>query len=206
MLRLVARLLGGRGVPLVLGSRFASRAPARTIPFALAVTLATGTLAFAAIERSSSEQARLDRASYVTGADVRVAAPPEAQRAGAVAERATLLSRNGRVLAQGPAGERSSPLVGIADSIAGSMEPEETREEREQLYAHGFPRDYPVGQSGLEEAFEDRLRGRPGGELIAGGRRVLARTAPRAARPERARASAALTEPTAAGLQRRSTG
>ena len=75
-LRLVARLLGGRGVPLVLGTRFAARAPARAIPFALAVTLATGTLAFAAIERSSSEQARVDRATYVTGADVRVTAPP----------------------------------------------------------------------------------------------------------------------------------
>jgi peptidoglycan glycosyltransferase len=93
-------------------------------------------------------------------------------------ERATLLSRNGRVLAEGPAEARSSPLVGIADSIAGSMEPEETRAEREALYARGFPRDWPVGQSGLEEAFEDRLAGRPGGELLAG-RRVLARARPR---------------------------
>ena len=30
---------------------------------------------------------------------------------------------------------RTSPLVGIADSIAGSMQPEETREERTALYA-----------------------------------------------------------------------
>ena len=94
------------------------------------------------------------------------------------AERATLLSRNRRVLARGQAGERSSPLTGIADSIAGSMEPEETAAEREGLYAAGFPRDWPVGQSGLEEAFEDRLRGRPGGELRAG-RRALARAQPR---------------------------
>jgi penicillin-binding protein A len=95
-------------------------------------------------------------------------------------ERATLLSRNGRVLAEGPAEARSSPLVGIADSIAGSMEPEETRAEREALYARGFPRDWPVGQSGLEQAFEDRLAGRPGGELLAG-RRPLARARPREA-------------------------
>jgi penicillin-binding protein A len=95
-------------------------------------------------------------------------------------ERATLLSRNGRVLAEGPADARSSPLVGIADSIAGSMEPEETRAEREALYARGFPRDWPVGQSGLEQAFEDRLAGRPGGELLAG-RRPLARARPREA-------------------------
>ena len=81
---------------------------------------------------------------------------------------------------QGPADARTSPLVGIADSIAGRMEPEETAEERRALYARGFPADWPVGQSGLEEAFEQRLRGRPGGELVAGNR-VLARA--RRARP-----------------------
>jgi penicillin-binding protein A len=102
------------------------------------------------------------------------------RRESAPPERATLLSRNGRVLAEGPADARSSPLVGIADSIAGSMEPEETRAEREALYARGFPRDWPVGQSGLEQAFEDRLAGRPGGELLAG-RRPLARARPREA-------------------------
>jgi hypothetical protein len=96
------------------------------------------------------------------------------------AERATLRSRDRKILAEGPAPARTSPLVGIADSIAGRMEPEETPEERAALYARGFPPDWPVGQSGLEEVFEERLRGRPGGELIAGGR-VLARARPRAA-------------------------
>jgi hypothetical protein len=96
------------------------------------------------------------------------------------ARRATIHSRDGKVLAQGPAPTRTSPLVGIADSIAGRMEPEETAEERASLYARGYPRDWPVGQSGLEQVFEQRLRGRPGGELIAGGR-VLARARPRAA-------------------------
>ena len=95
--------------------------------------------------------------------------------------RAKLRSRDGKVLAEGPADGRSSPLLGIADSIAGRMEPEETAEERRALYARGFPADWPVGQSGLEEAFEKRLRGRPGGELLAG-RRVLARARPRAAK------------------------
>jgi peptidoglycan glycosyltransferase len=98
------------------------------------------------------------------------------------AVRATLRSRDGKVLAAGPADARTSPLVGIADSIAGRMEPEETAEERRALYAHGYPADWPVGQSGLEEAFEERLRGRPGGELVAGNR-VLARAHPRAAKP-----------------------
>ena len=95
--------------------------------------------------------------------------------------RATLRSRDGKVIAEGPADGRTSPLVGIADSIGGRMEPEETAAERRALYARGFPPDWPVGQSGLEEAFEGRLHGRPGGELVAGGR-VLARARPRAAR------------------------
>lgn len=94
-LRLVARLLAGRAAPVVLGSRFAARAPARAVPFALAVTLATGTLTFAALERGSSAGARVDRAIYVTGSDVRVTAPPDAQRAGAVAERSQLSSLPG---------------------------------------------------------------------------------------------------------------
>jgi penicillin-binding protein A len=106
------------------------------------------------------------------------------RRESAPPERATLFSRNRKVLAEGPADARNSPLVGIADSIAGSMEPEETRDERDALYARGFPRDWLVGQSGLEEAFEDRLAGRPGGELSAG-RRLLARARPREAPPVR---------------------
>jgi hypothetical protein len=95
--------------------------------------------------------------------------------------RAKLLSRDGKVLAEGPAETRSSPLGALAGSIAGVLSSEETKEEREQLYARGFPRDYPVGQNGLENAFEDELEGRPGGELVAGSR-VLARSRPRPAR------------------------
>jgi penicillin-binding protein A len=114
--------------------------------------------------------------------------------------RGRLLSRDGKVLAQGPAQARTSPLVGIADSIAGSMQPEETPEERAALHARGFPRDWPVGQSGLEEAFEERLRGRPGGELIAGGRRVLARTRPRAGTSVRTTIDPRIQEAAVVGL------
>jgi hypothetical protein len=96
--------------------------------------------------------------------------------------RGTLLSRDRKVLARGPADARTSPLEAIAGSIAGTLSPEETAEEREALYARGFPRDWPVGQTGLEEAFEDRLAGRPGGQLLAG-QRVLARARPKRARP-----------------------
>ena len=98
--------------------------------------------------------------------------------------RATLLSRDGKVLAQGQVDKRSSPLEAIAGSIAGTLAPQETEEERLALYAHGFPRSWPVGQNGLEEAFERRLAGRPGGELLAG-TRVIAAARPIRAMPVR---------------------
>ncbi len=88
------------------------------------------------------------------------------------------------MLAKGPAESRGSPLGALAGSIAGQLSPEETASEREQLYARGFPRDQPVGQTGLEHVFERRLRGVPGGVLSAGGR-VLARARPRPAPPVR---------------------
>jgi transpeptidase family protein len=113
--------------------------------------------------------------------------------------RATIRSRDGKVLARGPAPSRTSPLVGIADSIAGRMEPEETAAERTALYARGFPEDWPVGQTGLEEVFEHRLRGRPGGELVAGGR-VLARARPRATRPVETTIDTRLQEAAVIGL------
>jgi peptidoglycan glycosyltransferase len=100
------------------------------------------------------------------------------------AQRATLLSRDGKVLARGQVDERTSPLEAIAGSIAGTLAPQETEEERQALYAHGFPHSWPVGQNGLEEAFERRLAGRPGGELLAGAR-VIARARPIQARPVR---------------------
>jgi len=99
-------------------------------------------------------------------------------------ERATLLSRNRKVLAEGPADARSSPLEAIAGSITGTLMPEETRAERRALWARGFPREWPTGQNGLEHAFEDRLAGRPGGRLFAGDR-VIAEAPPRAAPPVR---------------------
>jgi peptidoglycan glycosyltransferase len=121
------------------------------------------------------------------------------RRASLPPKRATIRSRDRKVLARGPAPARTSPLVGIADSIAGRMEPEETAEERMALYARGFPEDWPVGQTGLEEVFEQRLRGRPGGELIAG-RRVLARAKPRAARPVETTIDTRLQEAAVIGL------
>jgi cell division protein FtsI/penicillin-binding protein 2 len=107
--------------------------------------------------------------------------------------RGTLLSRDRKVLARGPVDDRSSPLEAIAGSIAGTLAPEETAEERRALYSQGFPRDWPVGQNGLEEAFENRLSGRPGGELLAG-TRVVARARPRQAEPVRTTIDTVLQE------------
>jgi hypothetical protein len=98
-------------------------------------------------------------------------------------ERAKLLAADRRVLAEGAAGSRGSPLA-VASSIAGSVEAPTDTAEQEELYARGFPKDTPVGVSGLERVFERRLAGRPGGELLAGGR-VLARSVPRPGRPVR---------------------
>jgi peptidoglycan glycosyltransferase len=109
------------------------------------------------------------------------------------ARRATLLSRDGKVLARGQVDRRTSPLEAIAGSIAGTLSPQETEEERRSLYAHGFPRSWPVGQNGLEEAFESRLAGRPGGELLAG-TRVIARARPLPARPVRTTIDSRLQE------------
>jgi penicillin-binding protein A len=102
-------------------------------------------------------------------------------------ERARIVSADGKVLAEGPAEARTSPLGDLAASIAGSLEPpsdstDRDAIDRDAIYARGLPADTPVGASGLERVFERRLAGTPGGELLAG-ERVLARTR---ARPGRA--------------------
>ncbi len=113
--------------------------------------------------------------------------------------RATLLSRDGKVIARGPVDNRTSPLEAIAGSIAGTLEPQETEEERRALYADGFPEDWPVGQNGLEEAFESKLAGRAGGTLLAG-TRVIAHARPHPALPVRTTIDSRLQEASVAAL------
>jgi hypothetical protein len=108
-----------------------------------------------------------------TRLDRRTNAPP----------RANLLAADGQVLAEGPAESRSSPLAAAA-SIAGSLAAPSDAAEQERLYERGFPADTPVGTSGLERVFEDRLAGRPGGELLAG-TSVIATSSPQPAKPVR---------------------
>jgi len=92
--------------------------------------------------------------------------------------RASILARDGRVIATGPATARTQPLGAVAQSVAGSLTTPSTQAQRDALYARGFPADTPVGSSGLERLAEDRVAGAPGGLLFAGGR-VLASTKPR---------------------------
>jgi len=110
--------------------------------------------------------------------------------------RATLLARDGSVLAESPAGNdtqdqsgeatRSSPLGEVASAVLGTVGPAPASR-RQQLEAQGVPADASVGLSGLELALDKSLRGTPGGELLAtdpqsgGPGRVLAYTAPHAA-------------------------
>jgi cell division protein FtsI/penicillin-binding protein 2 len=127
-------------------------------------------------------------------------------------QRAALLARDGSVLAEGPPGaavangagegSRTSPLGEAGAAVLGTVGPVGGREvglRRHALEAEGVPADALVGVSGLELALDDRLRGTPGGELLAG-TRVIASAAPRAAPPVRTSISPSLQRATAAAL------
>jgi peptidoglycan glycosyltransferase len=111
----------------------------------------------------------------------------------ALPPRATLLARDGSVLAEGAAtngGPRSSPLGESASAVIGEVGPIPSSR-RAALEAQGVSSDALVGTSGLEQALDARLRGTPGGELLAG-ERVLASTPSHAARAVRTTVSPAV--------------
>ena len=89
--------------------------------------------------------------------------------------RGTLEAADGTPLAQGPA--RTSPIPAVAGQVVGTLGA--IPAQRAAHYAVlGYPATAKVGLDGLELVFQNRLAGRPGGELLAGDR-VLARTQPR---------------------------
>ena len=83
-----------------------------------------------------------------------------------LAERAPILARDGTALADGPAEEREHPLGSAAIDVTGEVG-EAPEEDWPRLARHGFSPETPVGISGLERAFNDRLAGKPGGKLLA---------------------------------------
>jgi peptidoglycan glycosyltransferase len=100
-----------------------------------------------------------------------------------LAERAPILARDGTALAEGPAEEREHPLGSAAIDVTGEVG-EASKEELPRLARHGFPPETPVGISGIERAFNDRLAGKPGGSLLAvaadgSAVRTLAKSKPR---------------------------
>jgi penicillin-binding protein A len=103
--------------------------------------------------------------------------------------RATLLARDGTVLAEGAAleaGQRPSPLGSTASAVVGTVGPIPAAS-LHTLQDEGVPADAIVGVSGLELALDSSLRGTPGGELLAvdarsgATARVLATATPKAA-------------------------
>jgi len=123
-------------------------------------------------------------------------------------ERAKLLARDGSVLAEGSAeatGPRTSPTGESTSAVVGEVGPIPSSE-RTALESEGVPSDAIVGTSGLERALDARLRGTPGGELLARGTRsggpgrVLATAAPHAGHAVRTSVSPAVQKAAVAAL------
>ncbi len=99
-----------------------------------------------------------------------------------LAPRAPILARDGTPLAEGPADAREHPLGSAAIDVTGEVGMA-GEEEEAVLARHGFPPETPVGVSGIEQAFNSRLAGKPGGSLLAVGKggsaRIVAQSRPR---------------------------
>ncbi len=127
-----------------------------------------------------------------------------------LAERAPILARDGTVLAEGPAQEREHPIGSAAIDVTGEVG-EADEEELARLARHGFPPETPVGISGLERAFNDRLAGKPGGSLLAvaadgSSVRTLAESKPQPGAPVKTTIDADLQETAVSALAGRSGG
>jgi peptidoglycan glycosyltransferase len=103
-----------------------------------------------------------------------------------LAPRAPILARDGTVLAEGSAEAREHPLGSAAVDVTGEVG-EAEEEDVAALARQGFPAGTPVGISGLEQAFNARLAGKPGGSLLAvsegGSARILAQAKPQPGAP-----------------------
>jgi peptidoglycan glycosyltransferase len=127
-----------------------------------------------------------------------------------LAPRAPILARDGTPLAEGPAGEREHPLGGAAIDVTGEVG-EAAEGDLPALARQGFPPGTPVGISGLEQAFNRRLAGKPGGSLLAvrgegGSARILAQAEPQPGAPVKTTIDPALQRAAVSALAGRAGG
>jgi peptidoglycan glycosyltransferase len=103
-----------------------------------------------------------------------------------LAPRAAILAADGTPLAEGPAEARAHPIGSEAIDVTGEVGTA-AEEDAEALARQGFTPETPVGITGLEQAFNARLAGKPGGTLLAideeGAERTLAEAEPQAGAP-----------------------
>ena len=80
--------------------------------------------------------------------------------------RAAIVTKDGTLLAEGQGDSRTSAVGSAAIDVTGEVG-EADGELRAEVEAAGYPGDQPTGINGLELAFNPRLAGTPGGELLA---------------------------------------
>lgn len=123
-------------------------------------------------------------------------------------ERAPILAADDSVLAEGPGASRSLPIGPAAAAVVGEIGTPPPAAAR-QLEARGFPPGTLAGISGLELAYEERLAGVPGGQLLASSAeeeaslqdgRVLAASEPEDGEPVRTTIDPDLQEAAVAAL------
>lgn len=124
--------------------------------------------------------------------------------------RGPILALDGTPLAEGPANAREHPLGSAAIDVTGEIGTA-SEEDAELLARQGFPPDALVGVSGLEQAFNRRLAGRPGGSLLAvdeesNQMRVLAQAKPAPGAAVKTTIDPELQEAAVAALARRAGG
>ncbi|MFN8159936.1 MAG: penicillin-binding transpeptidase domain-containing protein [Solirubrobacterales bacterium] len=127
-----------------------------------------------------------------------------------LAPRAPILARRGAPMAEGPADARTHPLGSAMIDVTGEVGEADPSDE-DALAAQGFPPGTPVGISGVEQAFNRRLAGRPGGKLLAvpsdgGEPRVLGEAKPAPGRAVRTTIDPTVQNAAVAGLAGRSGG
>jgi hypothetical protein len=127
-----------------------------------------------------------------------------------LAPRAPILARDGTPLAEGPAEEREHPLGSAAIDVTGEVG-EAVEEDLAALARQGFPAGAPVGVSGLEQAFNRRLAGKPGGSLLAvadegGSARILSQAEPEPGAPVKTTIDPDLQQTAVSGLAGRAGG